>query len=415
MKPGRIQVVKNIITSDITLAGKYNHPLNVPLLTLISILTDINSYARVIPLYTKILKILDLPFLNTIVMQYHSSKYLEYLPPLRHTLISSILPSYVVKYDYFFEGRIQNTLEEGKKVKFILQLSSKKIIVTSRNDISVWNIETFERELSIHTPSIITAIAILDVETIVCGFSSGSISIYNTRNGLHSLISRPHRSRIMVLLKLVNNTFASAALSDTVIKIWNRDLVHVHDLVGHVSRIVCCTVVSNTLISGSFDGEIKMWNLNTGECEHTLNGEGYISSIHDLKDGRILSVSNNLKIWSLEGVLQSTLTVTYFDLKVVMPRSCVILSKDRVACTYEDNTLKIWNLSSKTYISSEINKIESIHVLPNTDIISESSRVWDSTTLLERKDVNFESKHILVLTDGRVACTLNDTQIGILV
>jgi len=60
----------------------------------------------------------------------------------------------------------------------------------------------------------------------------------------------------------------------------------------------------STLISGSYDKTIKIWDMNTGLCVNTLNGHSEsIWSIALTPDGtRIVSGSEDksVKIWSLQ-------------------------------------------------------------------------------------------------------------------
>ena len=42
---------------------------------------------------------------------------------------------------------------------------------------------------------------------------------------------------------------------------------------GHTSRVNCLVYLgNNTLVSGSFDKTIKIWDIATGECIKTLEG-----------------------------------------------------------------------------------------------------------------------------------------------
>ena len=58
------------------------------------------------------------------------------------------------------------------------------------------------------------------------------------------------------------------------------------------------------IISGSFDGIIKIWDVNTGECLKTLEGHEYsVNSVAYSPDGtKIVSGSSDdtVKIWGVE-------------------------------------------------------------------------------------------------------------------
>ncbi|CCI03622.1 hypothetical protein MICAC_4770001 [Microcystis aeruginosa PCC 9443] len=72
-----------------------------------------------------------------------------------------------------------------------------------------------------------------------------------------------------------------------------------------------------TLVSGSVDKTIKLWNVETGKEIRTLKGhDGYVWSVNFSPDGKTLvsgSGDKTIKLWSKE---------TGWDLDALMGRSC---------------------------------------------------------------------------------------------
>ncbi len=70
---------------------------------------------------------------------------------------------------------------------------------------------------------------------------------------------------------------------------------------------------SKTLVSGNFDGQINVWNLEKGGAPRTLTGhESYVNSVAITPDGKTLvsgSLDNSIRVWN-------------FDLESLMERSC---------------------------------------------------------------------------------------------
>ena len=123
-------------------------------------------------------------------------------------------------------------------------------------------------------------------------------------------------------------------------------------LSGHEQDVqsVAITPDGEEIISGSFDGTIKIWNLKTGKLIQTLTGHSdageLISSIAISPDGKTLVSSSNsyggtIKIWDLSnGVLLETLKEQGVGVSVVAisPDSSLLASGG------DDGTIKLWNL-----------------------------------------------------------------------
>lgn len=78
-------------------------------------------------------------------------------------------------------------------------------------------------------------------------------------------------------------------------------------LTGHTDSVKALVINHrNELVSGSCDGTIKIWNLETGECVETLcekEDDSIITSVCMItKDNRLCSAHNNnlIKIWNID-------------------------------------------------------------------------------------------------------------------
>src|SRR5437762_3119905 len=70
-------------------------------------------------------------------------------------------------------------------------------------------------------------------------------------------------------------TYIISGSNDNSIKIWDLETGEcIHTLLGHHRSVisVCLTSDNKKIISGSRDKSIKIWDLETGECIHTLLG-----------------------------------------------------------------------------------------------------------------------------------------------
>ena len=101
---------------------------------------------------------------------------------------------------------------------------------------------------------------------------------------------------------VANNRHISGS-SDFMIKIWNLETWQCERaLLGHTDWIRCLAVANNRLISGSDDRTIKIWNLETWQCEKTLRGHTGAIKCLTVLNNRIISGSDDrtIKIWNLK-------------------------------------------------------------------------------------------------------------------
>lgn len=67
---------------------------------------------------------------------------------------------------------------------------------------------------------------------------------------------------------------------------------------GHQNTINCVWILDEThIISGSWDGTAKIWNISTQECVTTLGGHSHAVTVLVLQNGQIITGSQDGKIW----------------------------------------------------------------------------------------------------------------------
>ena len=133
-----------------------------------------------------------------------------------------------------------------------------------------------------------------------------------------------------------------------------NDIKLSNTLTGHSQdvRSVAVSPDGLAIASGSFDGTIKIWNLETGTLIRTLTGHSdageIVSSVAIAPNGTLLVSSSNgfggtIKIWNLAtGELLSTIPGTSLGI------SSIAISPDSklLASGSEDGNIYLWNLES---------------------------------------------------------------------
>ncbi|TPX67298.1 hypothetical protein CcCBS67573_g07548, partial [Chytriomyces confervae] len=117
-------------------------------------------------------------------------------------------------------------------------------------------------------------------------------------------------------------------------------------LSGHSGTVnsVAVTRDGKTIVSGSYDNTVKVWDTESGECTSTLEGHSFIvNSVAVTPDGKTIvsgSWDNTVKVWDTEsGECTSTLTGHTKEVTsvTITPDCEVIVSGSK------DRTVKVWD------------------------------------------------------------------------
>ncbi|KAF9342636.1 hypothetical protein BGX26_007144, partial [Mortierella sp. AD094] len=109
-----------------------------------------------------------------------------------------------------------------------------------------------------------------------------------------------------VVYSLKGDRIASGS-DDSIVRLWDIDTGEcVHTLQGHRSwvRSIAYSPKGDRIASGGADSTVRLWDVDTGECVHTLQGHSYVvnSVVYSPKGDRIASGSNDwtVKLWNVE-------------------------------------------------------------------------------------------------------------------
>jgi WD40 repeat protein len=169
-----------------------------------------------------------------------------------------------------------------------------------------------------------------------------NISIAHNLNG--------HSSYVNTLAISPDGQTLVSGSADKTIKIWNLSTgQEIRTLAGH-SNPVNSIVISpdgQTLVSGSADKTIKIWNLSTGQEIRTLTGHSNpVNSLAISSDWQTLvsgSADKTIKIWNLstgQEIRSITGNFSYVNALAISPDGQTLVSGNA------DKAIKIWNLST---------------------------------------------------------------------
>ena len=189
----------------------------------------------------------------------------------------------------------------------------------------------------------------------------------------------------------------------------------VRSLTGHTSFINCFVISPDgqTLISGSADNTIKLWNLATGSAMRTLSGHGgYVNAIDLNPNGRTLvsgDADGELKLWNL---------TTGSTIRTIPAHSgsinAIDLSPDgqAIASGSADNSVKLWDTATgalRHRLAGHSSFVNAIDFSPDGKLIASGSadntiKLWDATTGKELRTFSGHTGFInalLISFDGK--------------
>jgi WD40 repeat protein len=180
-------------------------------------------------------------------------------------------------------------------------------------EIKIWDYKnrTIYRTLRGHQDCILSMI-LLKNKKICSGSADLSLRIWDWGIGICEFFFSGHEKWIKCLCQLDKDDVIISGADDMKIKVWknvgHRNNINnwkiIKEYTGHKHSVrTLCKINEDTFASGSFDGSIKIWNLNKDEAIQSLEGhKSYVISVIKIKNGDLVSCSNDhtIKIWRNE-------------------------------------------------------------------------------------------------------------------
>ncbi|KAI0315245.1 WD40-repeat-containing domain protein [Amylostereum chailletii] len=126
-------------------------------------------------------------------------------------------------------------------------------------------------------------------------------------------------------------------------------------LVGHTQKVysVVLDTIRNQACSGSMDGTVRVWNLQTGECQHTLTGHTSLVGLLGLSPLHLVSAAadSTLRIWDPEtGDVRHMLAAHTGAITCFQHDEFKVLSGS-------DGTLKMWDVRDGSVVRDLLTNI----------------------------------------------------------
>ncbi|KAH8106951.1 WD40 repeat-like protein [Cristinia sonorae] len=166
-------------------------------------------------------------------------------------------------------------------------------------------------------------------------------------NPYHKLHLEGHEHAVRALAAR-GRTLVSGSY-DCYVRIW--DIVTGNckwTLGGHTQKVysVVLDIHRNLACSGSMDGTVRVWNLSNGQCQHTLTGHTSLVGLLGLSSSFLVSAAadSTLRVWDPEsGELRHTLAAHNGAITCFQHDEFKVLSGS-------DGTLKMWDIRDGTQV-----------------------------------------------------------------
>lgn len=234
--------------------------------------------------------------------------------------------------------------------------------------------------------------------------------LVKTLNGHSNLVTSVAISSTPNGVTLVSGSF------DTTLKLWNLATVkEIATLEGNAGSVhsVATSPDGRTVASGNGDKTIKLWNLLTGQEIRTLYGHSSsVESVAISRDSKMLAsggFDGNIKLWELpSGKEIATLEGHSGAVKSV----AFAPNGQTLASGSEDNTIKLWNLASKQVsriFKGHSKPIRSVAITPDGQTLASGSaddtiKLWNLATGQEIqtfKRHSYSVNSVAITSDGK--------------
>ncbi|KAJ1853933.1 hypothetical protein GGH12_004500 [Coemansia sp. RSA 1822] len=205
-----------------------------------------------------------------------------------------------------------------------------------------------------HTGSVLTLQA--DDTTLVTGSSDATACVWDLAT---CTVRRRLQHADAVLSLRFSDKWLVTASKDRMLHVWRRDCDYAHAfaLPGHAVAINAISLHGDMLVSASGDRTIKLWDLATRTCVHTLDEHTRGVATLDFDGIHIVSGSSDrsIRIWNaLTGVCERTIANAHADLVRTVAFSRAM---DVVVSGSYDETIKVWSFST----GALIHKFRNVH------------------------------------------------------
>lgn len=247
--------------------------------------------------------------------------------------------------------------------------------------------------------------------------------VYNSRPALLRTLEG-HSAKVSCVSVTPDGRRAISGGYDKAMRLWDVETgICLRSFIGHVTNIRCLALTPDGNIAVTGSNDIRVWNLDTGECIRTINTSSYIDNISITSDGNfVLSIGSYIQVWDAStGKCIKNIAATESGINTIS--GCATPDGTKVAIATPDNNMLFWNVNTGHHIKSiesHDDTIMSLSITPDGNKVLSGSldktlRLWDFVTgncliKIEGHTTSFTS--VSITDDGKLAVSgSTDTKI----
>ncbi|KAE8324711.1 WD40-repeat-containing domain protein [Aspergillus sergii] len=226
-----------------------------------------------------------------------------------------VIAKEVALYVFNFTDNSLITLQERGNITWSLALrEDKNLLVTGGTEgvVWIWNIQTksVDRSLKGHTATV-RSLLIVDDTTLISGSRDSTICIWNLDSDatVPKLILKGHTKTVRYL-KVHGGVLISGGY-DGEARVWDIQTGQcLHVLKGHTGTLYGLCFDGSRIVTGSLDSTIRVWDPRSGACLGILSGHSGAVTRLSLQGDTLISADNvgTVKVWSLSNASGRTIT-----------------------------------------------------------------------------------------------------------
>ena len=191
-----------------------------------------------------------------------------------------------------------------------------------------------------------------------CESNGNQKQIYCKHNAIKNAKSLNHNKKDFTNDKLKNKNYEAGQKGKT--------LANYHNKINHISPFRCVKsfeahdnkivslieLYNGSIVSGSIDGIIKIWDINSQQCLRTLHETGKVICMLEFEPGKLLTGTdeNEIHLWDINNPQKNFLYS--FKGHLLWINCLVKCDKNYFASGSNDSDIKIWNWQTKQCINT---------------------------------------------------------------
>ena len=217
---------------------------------------------------------------------------------------------------------------------------------------------------------------------------SGSIDMTNKTYNLNQAIGKYnfgkelkyHDGHVLDICPQIGGTGFFSAGRDKKMILIDTEGSPVMEFIGHEQAVNSVSqAIPDEVVTGSWDGTAKIWDVATGKCKETLTGHSHAVAVLTLPNGITITGSQDKKIRMWFGGQQNKEFEAHDD---IVRGFCEVPQIQGFASCSNDETVKLWAMdgSALQTLKGHTSFVFAIDCLPTGEIISAGddccAKVW---------------------------------------